>query len=177
MQSNPVYFHVAALIWAHGRGAPHGDLLLVQQKGPEDGQSHWALPGGRVAAGELLMDGLSRAVRETTGVQIVHVGELVYTARVDNPHHGFQSHARVFAVQAWQGRVLPADPGQSVLDVAFFPLARALELLSTIPSPAVREPLLAYLEGEVTAGDVWLYHQEGDAPPQLITRRHGPASA
>lgn len=177
MQPHTIYFSVAALIWAHGRGAPGGDLLLVQQKGPDDERPYWALPGGRVAAGELLLDGLYREVREETGIQITQVGELVYTARLDNPAHGYQSHARVFTVQAWQGRVLPADPDQLILDVAFFPIATALERLAAIPWLVMREPLLAYLHGSAGAGSVWLYNQDGDATPRLITRLQGPATA
>jgi 8-oxo-dGTP diphosphatase len=171
------HFSVAALIWAHGRGAPDGDLLLVQQQGPHDREPYWALPGGRVETGELLLDGLFREVYEETGVQIRQLGELVYTARLDNAVHGYQSHTRVFAVQEWEGRVLPADPDQLILDVAFLPIAAALERLAAIPWRVMREPLLAYLEGRTSAGCVWLYHQEGDQAPQLITRLQGPAAA
>ncbi|MDT8304879.1 MAG: NUDIX hydrolase [Anaerolineae bacterium] len=177
MLATPVYFNAAALIWSRERSAPHGDLLLVQQQGPDDHQPYWALPGGRVVSGELLLDGLCREVREETGVQIAEVGELVYTARLDNPSHGYQSHTRVFSVNAWQGRVLPADPDHLILDVAFFPFAEAVRRLAAIPWLVMRQPLLAYLQGNTSAGCVWLYNQDGDDPPTLIARLQGPARA
>lgn len=177
MQPAATYFSVAALIWAHGLGAPDSDLLLVQQQGPHDRAPYWALPGGSVETGELLLDGLFREVYEETGVQIRQLGELAYTARLDNAAHGYQSHTRVFAVQEWEGRVLPADPDQLILDVAFFPLTAALERLADIPWRIMREPLLAYLKGRTSAGSVWLYNQDGNEPPRLIARLQGPAAA
>lgn len=172
-----VYFTAAALIRARGAGAGHDELLLVQQKGPGDDNAYWALPGGRVARGELLIASLLREVREETGLEIVQLGELIYTARLDNAQHGYQAHTRVFAVQGWQGQLLPANPERLILDVAFVPLPEALPRLAQIPWLIMREPLLAYLQDEASPGCVWLYNQHGDEAPTLITRLQGPAAA
>lgn len=172
-----VYFTVAALIRVRSDGAGDDELLLVQQKGPGYDNAYWTLPGGRVARGELLMAGLLREVREETGLEIVELGQLIYTARLDNPQHGYQAHTRVFAVQGWRGELSPADPERLILDVAFVPLPEARHRLAQMPWLVMRQPLLAYLQGEAAPGCVWLYDQRGDEAPTLITRQQGPALA
>jgi 8-oxo-dGTP diphosphatase len=70
MPSNPpsgdvdVIPAVSALVWHQGR------LLLVRRKTPPlDGM--WALPGGRIEAGESPETAVVREVREETGIRIV----------------------------------------------------------------------------------------------------------
>ena len=52
-----------------------GDLLLIR-RGRPPGQGRWSLPGGRVEAGELLVEAVLREVREETGLEGV-AGRLV----------------------------------------------------------------------------------------------------
>jgi ADP-ribose pyrophosphatase YjhB (NUDIX family) len=172
-----IYFNALALLWARGLGAEDDELLLVQQKGPGDGQNYWALPGGRIERGELLMAGLLREVRQETGLQIAQVGELVLTARLDNQDHGYQSHTRVFTVQGWRGELLAIGPDRLILDVAFVPREEAVRRLAQIPWLIMREPLLAYLQGKAAPGCVWLYSQQGNGAPALIRRLQGPPAA
>ena len=46
----------------------HGELLLVQQRYPDDARLHWGLPGGQVEPGEALLVGLGRELREETNI-------------------------------------------------------------------------------------------------------------
>lgn len=151
-------------------------LLLVRQQGPGDERPYWALPGGRVETNEFLLQGLVREVREETGLTITEVGELAYTARLDNPIDGHQTTTRVFEIAGWQGELVPADPDQFVDRAAFFPLAEVVAHLRKIPWPVMREPVVAYVNGTAPVGTVWLYRQRGSEAEQLITNLTGPGA-
>ncbi len=51
-------------------------VLLVQQQGPHDAASSWALPGGVAEHGELCTEALVREVREETGLEIQQIGQV-----------------------------------------------------------------------------------------------------
>jgi ADP-ribose pyrophosphatase len=58
-----------------------GRVLLVKRKNPPS-QNLWAIPGGRVKAGEPLIDAVKREILEETGInvkvgQVVHVFDLI----------------------------------------------------------------------------------------------------
>lgn len=161
------YFIAAALI------RQREQLLLVRQQGPGDERPYWALPGGRIETNEFLLQGLVREVREETGLTIAEVGELAYAARLDNPVNEYQATTRVFEIAAWQGELAPGDPDRLVERAAFFPLAEAVAHLREIPWPAMREPVVAYLEKTAPVGTIWLYRQRGGQEERLITRVTG----
>ncbi len=45
-------------------------VLLVREQGPDDPEACWMLPGGRVEAGESLLEALGRELREETGLEL-----------------------------------------------------------------------------------------------------------
>lgn len=53
------------------------EKVLLVQRGREPGRGLWAIPGGRVAAGESLRAAAEREILEETGVHI-EAGELVW---------------------------------------------------------------------------------------------------
>jgi 8-oxo-dGTP diphosphatase len=168
------HYIAAAVMW-------HDDeILLVEQQGPGDEVSAWALPGGRAEPGELLHEALIREVKEETGLDVTELGQLLYLVQTDNPNKqqimenfgpgdGYRATAVVFEVTSWEGILESADPDNFILDVRFWPVLKAITLLEqTLHYRVMREPLLAYLRGEASAGSTWFYRRRPDNHDELL---------
>jgi 8-oxo-dGTP diphosphatase len=142
------------------------NLLLVEQQGPVDPFPTWALPAGVGQPGELLAETLVRELREETGLQVLTIGRLAYLAQRQAP--AVSTLAFVFEVELWGGELRSADPEGLVRTACFMPLPQALARLEALPWRAMREPLVAYLRGEVPAGATWLYRSLLDGSDQLV---------
>jgi 8-oxo-dGTP diphosphatase len=162
------HFIAAAVIW---RG---DEILLVEQQGPGDPKSAWALPGGRTEAGELFHEALIREVKEETGLDVIELGQLLYLVQTENPNKqqimenfgpgdGYLATAVIFEVKVWEGALQSADPDNFILDVRFWPIPKAITLLEqTLTYPVMRDPLIAYLRGETAPGAAWFYRRQPD---------------
>jgi 8-oxo-dGTP diphosphatase len=150
-----------------------GEILLVHQFRSRDPYPNWFLPGGRVEPGELLNAGLVREVQEETGLTVVEIGSVAFFSHSFNAGENAQELAYVFEVVKWRGSVEVADPDGVVSEARFFPLVEALELLSKMPWPSMKEPLTAYLRGEHPPGTVWMYsnHEKAGEPYPVLAGR------
>jgi 8-oxo-dGTP diphosphatase len=64
----------------------HGRLLCIR-RGHGPGAGLWSVPGGRVEAGEMLLEAVVREVMEETGLEVVVDRFVGYVERIGEDHH------------------------------------------------------------------------------------------
>lgn len=143
---------VAAVLVRRGE-----EVLLVRQQGPDDARANWSLPGGVVEPGELLTAALARELREETGLELVDPGRVLYCVQTTDGHDS--SVAVILETGACKGEIHCADPDGLVNAAEFVTCAEALQRLAGLPWRNMREPVMAYLRGEVGAGALWEFRQ------------------
>ncbi len=129
------------------------ELLLVSHPAADAGRTDWLLPSGVAEEQGEVLPALLRAVREQAGLELsAPPAAAAWVTQVT------QDDAQVvtlaFETGAWQGELHAGDPAH---EPRFFPLARAVELLGTLGYAALRDPALAYLQGQEPPGVVWCY--------------------
>jgi 8-oxo-dGTP diphosphatase len=103
-----------------------GDRLLLVRRGREPGRGLWSVPGGRVEAGESLVEAVERELVEETGV-VARCGPLLGVAeRRDGDHHFVILDYLVEVAEA-----VPLVPGTDADEAAWVPLAdvRGMDLV------------------------------------------------
>lgn len=119
-------------------------MLLVASRYPNHRDALWNLPGGRQRPGELVRETLAREFLEETGLAIER-GPLAYVAESYDRATGVHFVNFAFVVRAQGVAAVPADDAHAIA-CAWVPRA---ELASRLAIGVVREPLLAYLRGEI----------------------------
>ena len=138
---------------ATGLAVRDGQVLLVASRYPNHPQPLWNLPGGRQQPGELLEETVAREFLEETGLH-VDVGELAYVTESYDGELQFLNATFNVTLRHNHGDKGEDDHVVAVEWVPFDALAERIVVA------VVREPLLAYLRGELRrryAG----YHEAG----------------
>ncbi|MGI9599409.1 MAG: NUDIX hydrolase, partial [Acidimicrobiales bacterium] len=157
------HWQVAGGIVADERG-----LLLVKNL-RRNGDMDWSTPGGVVDPGETPVQGLTREVREETGLSVLSWNGPVYRVEVTAPDAGFFLEVEAHRAEGFSGALTIDDPDGIVISAEFVDLLTARNRLNGA-SPWVVEPLLAHVEDGVRDGRVFRYLVEGRRHDRKITR-------
>jgi len=136
---------------ATGLAVVDGRVLLVASRYANHAQPLWTLPGGRQQAGELLTETVEREVREETGLH-VRVGSLAYVGEsYDGETHYLSAcfHVEVVSASPFDTRPEGAAQDDKHDHVVAWEWVAIEDLAERIVVAVVREPLLAYLRGEL----------------------------
>jgi ADP-ribose pyrophosphatase YjhB (NUDIX family) len=127
-------------------------VLLVASQYPNHRQPLWNLPGGREQEGELLAETAVRECFEETGYR-ARVCELAYVSESYDRSDGVHFVNAAFAVELLDAespfdgfRATQERDDDHVVEVEWVPVA---DVASRVVVAVVRDPLLAYLRGEM----------------------------
>lgn len=147
---------------------PEG-LLLVRNR-RRNGRHDWSPPGGVIDDGEGLIEGLTREVREETGLEVTSWSGPVYCIEAVAPGLGWNLRVEAHLALEYHGELHVDDPDGIVVDARFVPFDACEEHL--VPThPWVREPLVEWLAERWETRRDYGYRVEGARPEQLIVSR------
>jgi ADP-ribose pyrophosphatase YjhB (NUDIX family) len=116
---------------------------MVASRYPNQPQPLWNLPGGRQRRGELLEATLRREFLEETGLA-VEVGRFLYLGESHDRSTATHFLSATFEVRAAGEPRAPLDDAH----VVAVEWVERNDVAARLPVAAVREPLLAYLNGD-----------------------------
>jgi len=138
-----------------------GQILLVEQQGPNDPTPYWALPGGVVEHGELAPEAAIRELVEESGLHGGQLRGIAYSVFGVDRETGDSFSVIVFTVEEVEGLINVDDPDGVVKNAQFVDEDAAMRRLQALPYPMMREPLVDYLSGVEEPSAAWFYsHQQ-----------------
>jgi ADP-ribose pyrophosphatase YjhB (NUDIX family) len=112
-----------------------------------------------------------REVWEETRLTVLEIGQVVYTCHIVDRQNNRQTLAIIHEVTAWEGQLGINDPDDLILTVKFCPREEAVENVGRgLNYAPMRDPIVAYLRGDVSAGATWLYERTIEETIELVTQ-------
>lgn len=149
---------------------PPGAVLLVENQRPNGGRD-WTPPGGVIDAGEAVVEGLTREVREETGLQVLRWSGPVYEIVAEAPGLGWRLRVEVHRALEVRGEVSVGSDPDGIVVAADWVGDDGCEDRLCDAHPWVREPLLEWMADRAGPAQLFRYAIEGERPAELsITR-------
>jgi 8-oxo-dGTP pyrophosphatase MutT (NUDIX family) len=139
---------------------PEG-LLLVQNR-RRNGTVDWTTPGGVVEVddGESVIDGLTREVKEETGITVTGWLGPVYEVEAVAADMGWHLRVEVHRATGFTGELVVDDLDGIVVDARWVDADACVRHLDGCPL-WVREPLVAWLDERFAERRAYRYRVEG----------------
>lgn len=143
---------------------PSGVLLVQNRR--RDGRLDWSPPGGVVDPGETVLGGLTREVKEETGLTVVDWSESIYEIAAEAPDMGWNLRVVVHRALEWEGEISIDDPDGIVVDARYVAADCCGDHL--VDSPTwVRDPLGAWLAERWIQSRAFRYQVRGTSYADL----------
>jgi 8-oxo-dGTP diphosphatase len=164
---------VRAWVVAAGLIEGPGGFVLVQNR-RRDGSLDWSPPGGviEVAEGEDIADGLTREVREETGLTVDGWVGPLFDVEVVAEGLGWSLRAETYLATSFHGDLEVDDPDGIVVDARFVDPSAWLDHLEGT-HPWVREPIEGWLAGPGMLLTSYRYRLDGPSGAVEVVRLHG----
>lgn len=153
----------------HPSPAASGVLLVRNLRA--DGRSDWTPPGGVIDPGEDLVEGLTREVREETGLEVAEWSPPLYSIVAEAPGLGWRLHVEVRRALDVRGRLRIGDDPDGIVVGADWVGAGACEQRLCDAHPWVREPLVEWMTERFESPRRFHYDVTGAVLSELSIRR------
>ena len=147
--------------------------LLLAANRRRQGTLEWTPPGGVIDEGESVTEGISREVREETGLHVPAWDARHYVVTVTAPDMGWEMTVESWFATAAHGEIALNDPDRIVEQAIFVDLAHVAVLLGDSP-PWVRIPILAWLDGGMQPIPTHAFHVRGADRATARVEQHSP---
>jgi 8-oxo-dGTP pyrophosphatase MutT (NUDIX family) len=146
-------------------------IVLVRQRIESLNADLWMVPAGGVETGEDWVDAARREAQEETGLTPLGDPCLAYICEYDSRSDHFFCSVRMYVFDDFSGDLSPQDPDGEILEARLFTQAEALEHLSRVPWPTVREPMTVFLSDSQCPPLYWRYGADAQGVYRCLEKR------